>query len=62
MSWISYLNMPSNYDKWSKDKNKIIPLLKADPNIVKKIHFYPLFILDDFKFFIKKMFNINFYY
>jgi len=51
-----------NYDKWTRDKNKIIPLLKAESKIVKKIHFSLLFILDDFKCFIKKIFNINFYY
>ena len=51
-----------NYDKWTRDKNKIIPLLNAESKIVKKMHFFPLFILDDLKFFIKKIFNINFYY
>ena len=51
-----------NYDRWNKDKKKIIPLLKRKPKIVKKIHFFPLFLLDDLKFFIKKLFNINFYY
>ena len=56
------INAQLNYDKWTKDKSKIIPLLKAKPKIVKKIHFLPLFILDDFKFFIKRIFNINFHY
>ena len=31
-------------------------------SIIKKIHFLLLFLIDDIKFFIKKIFNINFYY
>ena len=57
-----YMSAKLNYDKWTKDKDKIIPLLKAEPRMITKVHFFPLFILDDFKFFIKKIFNINFYY
>jgi len=51
-----------NYDKWSQNREKIIPLLKKKNRKIIKIHFYPLFILDDIKFFIKKIFNINFFY
>ena len=45
-----------------QNKKKIIPLLKEETKIIKKIHFFPLFLLDDIKFLIKKIFNINFFY
>jgi len=51
-----------SYNKWIQSKKKIIPLLKQETKIVKKIHFFPLFLLDDIKFIIKKIFNINFFY
>jgi hypothetical protein len=51
-----------NYDKWLQNKKKIIPLLKKESRRSKKIHFYPLFFLDDIKFFLKKIFKINFFY
>jgi len=51
-----------NYNKWLKDKKKIIPLLKEDKKIIKKMYFFPLFLIDDIKFFVKKIFNINFFY
>tara|TARA_B100000767_G_scaffold263746_1_gene277849 strand:- start:88 stop:1125 length:1038 start_codon:yes stop_codon:yes gene_type:complete len=51
-----------NYYIWMQDKKKIIPLLKKENKRIKKIHFYPLFIVDDIKFLIKKIFNINFFY
>jgi len=52
----------TNYNKWIQDKKKIIPLLKKENKIIKKIHFVPLFLIDDIKFLIKKIFNINFFY
>ena len=55
-------NSELNYNKWVQNKKKIIPLLKQDPKIIKKMHFLPLFLLDDIKFLIKKLFNINFFY
>ena len=51
-----------NYNKWIQSKKKIIPLLKQEPKFIKKIHFIPLFLIDDIKFLIKKLFNINFFY
>ena len=51
-----------SYNKWIQSKKKIIPLLKQETKIIKKIHFFPLFLLDDIKFIIKKIFNINFFY
>ena len=51
-----------NYNKWNQNKKKIIPLLKKETKIIKKIHFFPLFLIDDIKFVIKKIFNINFFY
>ena len=51
-----------SYSKWTQNKKKIIPLLKQETKIIKKIHFFPLFLIDDIKFIIKKIFNINFFY
>ena len=51
-----------SYNKWIQNKKKIIPLLKQETKIIKKIHFFPLFLIDDIKFLIKKIFNINFFY
>jgi glycosyltransferase involved in cell wall biosynthesis len=51
-----------NYKKWIQNKKKIIPLLKEETKTIKKMHFFPLFLIDDIKFLIKKIFNINFYY
>jgi glycosyltransferase involved in cell wall biosynthesis len=51
-----------NYNKWIQNKKKIIPLLKEEAKITKKMHFFPLFLIDDIKFLIKKIFNINFFY
>ena len=51
-----------SYNKWIQNKKKIIPLLKQETKIIKKIHFFPLFLLDDIKFIIKKILNINFFY
>jgi hypothetical protein len=51
-----------SYNKWIQSKKKIIPLLKEETKIIKKIHFFPLFLIDDIKFIIKKIFNINFFY
>jgi len=51
-----------SYNKWIQSKKKIIPLLKEETKIIKKIHFFPLFLLDHIKFLIKKIFNINFFY
>ena len=55
-------NAELNYNKWVQDKKKIIPLLKKENKLIKKITFFPLFLLDDIKFLIKKIFNINFFY
>ena len=52
----------TNYKIWMEDKKKIIPLLKKENTKIKKIHFFPLFLLDNIKFLIKKLFNINFFY
>jgi glycosyltransferase involved in cell wall biosynthesis len=51
-----------SYNKWIQSKKKIIPLLKEETKTIKKIHFFPLFLIDDIKFLIKKIFNINFFY
>jgi glycosyltransferase involved in cell wall biosynthesis len=51
-----------SYNKWLQNKKKIIPLLKEETKIIKKMHFFPLFLIDDIKFLIKKIFNINFFY
>jgi len=51
-----------NYNKWIQNKKKIIPLLKEETKTIKKMHFVPLFLIDDIKFLIKKIFNINFFY
>jgi hypothetical protein len=55
-------NAELNYNKWAEDKKKIIPLLKKENKLIKKITFFPLFLFDDIKFLIKKIFNINFFY
>jgi hypothetical protein len=45
----------------SKEKpNQIID--KEETKIIKKMHFIPLFLIDDIKFLIKKIFSINFFY
>ena len=44
------------------NNKKIIPMLKEETIKIKKIHFFPLFLIDDIKFLIKKIFKINFYY
>ena len=51
-----------SYNKWIQNKKKIIPLLKEETKTIKKMHFFPLFLIDDIKFLIKKIFNINFFY
>jgi len=55
-------NAELNYNKWVQDKKKIIPLLKKENKLIKKITFFPLFLFDDIKYLIKKIFNINFFY
>jgi len=55
-------NAEFNYNKWTQDKKKIIPLLKKENKLVKKLGYYPLFLIDDIKFVIKKIWNINFFY
>ena len=55
-------NAELNYNKWAEGKKKIIPLLKKENKLIKKITFFPLFLFDDIKFLIKKIFNINFFY
>ena len=55
-------NAELNYNKWVLEKKKIIPLLKKKNKYIKKPIFLLLFIIDDIKFFIKKIFKINFYY
>ena len=52
----------TNYKKWIQEEKKIIPFLKKESKIIQRKHFLPLFLLDDIKFFIKKIFNINFFY
>ena len=55
-------NAQINHNKWQEDKKKIIPLLEKETHNVKKIHFFLLFLLDDIKFFLKKLFKFNFNY
>ena len=55
-------NAKINHDKWQEDKKKIIPLLERDTHNVKQAHFFLLFLLDDIKFFLKKLFKFNFNY
>jgi len=52
----------NNYEKWIFDKEKIISFLNMKNKKIHKIHFYPLFLIDNVKFFIKKIFKINFHY
>jgi len=52
----------NNYEKWILDKKKIISLLNKESKKIHKFHFYPLFLIDNIKFFIKKIFKINFHY
>ena len=51
-----------SYNEWVINKKKILPLMNKETKKINKIHFIPLFLLDDFKFLIKKIFNINFFY
>ena len=51
-----------SYNRWMDEKEKIIPLLKKENIIINKFYDYPLFLLDDIKFFVKKLLNINFFY
>ena len=51
-----------SYNRWIDEKEKIIPLLKKENIIINKFYYYPLFLLDDIKFFVKKLLNINFFY
>ena len=51
-----------SYNEWIQNKKKIILLLKKETKIIKKMHFIPLFLIDDIKFLIKKIFNINIFY
>ncbi len=55
-------NAEVNYKTWEENKEKIIQLLEKEPTNIYKIHFTPLFFIDDIKFLIKKIFKINFYY
>ncbi len=55
-------NAKVNHNKWQEDKKKIIPLLEKDTPKVKRIQFFLLFLLDDIKFFLKKLFKFNFNY
>jgi len=55
-------NAELNYNKWVLEKKKIIPLLKKKNKLIKKPIFLLLFIIDDIKFLIKKIFKINFFY
>ena len=52
----------TSYNIWMKERKKIIPLLKKENIKINKVYFYPLFLLDDIKFLVKKIFNINFFY
>ena len=52
----------TNYRKWCLDKKKIIPLLQEENKLINKPIFLLLFLIDDIKFYIKKFFNINFYF
>ena len=51
-----------SYNRWIDEKEKIIPLLKKENIIINKFYDYPLFLLDDMKFLVKKLLNINFFY
>ena len=55
-------NAELNYKKWVLNKKKIIPLLKKRNKLIKKPIFLLLFLIDDIKFLIKKIFKINFFY
>jgi hypothetical protein len=55
-------NAQLNYEKWTESKKKIVPMLKEETKKINKIHFLPLFLIDDLKFLIKKIFKINFFY
>ena len=50
------------YNIWQIQQKKILDLYDEKNIYVKKIHFIPLFFLDDLKFIIKKFLNLNFYY
>ncbi len=51
-----------SYNRWMDEKEKIIPLLEKENIIINKFYDYPLFLLDDIKFLVKKLLNINFFY
>tara|TARA_B100000963_G_scaffold361633_1_gene398289 strand:- start:2196 stop:3233 length:1038 start_codon:yes stop_codon:yes gene_type:complete len=55
-------NSEKSYNIWKIEKEKIISLLEKENMKINKISFYPLFLLDDIKFLLKKIFNINFFY
>ena len=55
-------NYKKSYNRWMDEKEKIIPLLEKENIIINKFYDYPLFLLDDIKFLVKKLLNINFFY
>ena len=55
-------NKYADKGKWMEEKEKIIPLLKKENIKINKLYYYPLFLLDDIKFLVKKLLNINFFY
>ena len=55
-------NANSKYNEWNKNKKKIIDFFEEKNELVRKYHFIPLFIIDNLKYKLKKIFKINFYY
>jgi len=55
-------NANSKYNEWNKNKKKIIDFFEEKNELVRKYHFIPLFMIDNLKYKLKKIFKINFYY
>ena len=55
-------NANFKYDEWNNNKKKILKFFDEKVKLVNKIHFIPLFLIDNLKYGLKKIFKINFYY
>ena len=55
-------NANLKYAEWNDSKRKILNFFDEKNELVKRIYFIPLFLLDDLKYYLKKIFRINFYY
>ena len=55
-------NANSRYMEWNENKKKILDFFEEKNELVRKFHFIPLFLIDNLKYNLKKIFKINFYY